>query len=132
MKKRNFSVFLASVMFVLLVLITQTQADPAIVSLEGKCVGLDTLGNPYDLPDVHIVQTSDKSGNITLHCHGKLPADAVLPETKAEMLDDETTGGNFGTGLLCNLGNGVFTIDWQQIVTKSGRVDLHCQLNSSS
>ena len=126
MKKRIFKATLASIILAFFAFTTLTQADPAIVTLQGTCFMLDANGDTYLAENVHITQSSDNSGNVTVHCHGKLPDGAALPESKAVLLDNESTDK------LCSLGDGTFSPDWHNVVTKSGRTNLSCHLNPGS
>jgi hypothetical protein len=65
--------------------------------------------------DSHITQSS--SGNMTLTCHGQLPAGSE-PET-AEIQRSEESGGS------CRVFSTMAT-RWQQVFTPSGEITLKC------
>ena len=95
----------------------------------GDVIGVDAFGEPIHatlqgLPDGGKAVTQaviSANGNVKLTCNGILPPEYAAPDRAVMFSGDDTFGA-------CStlLGH---TFDWQNVVTKSGRVSLTCHLN---
>ena len=101
------------------VLIDATECGVSDADFNGHTIFPPFLGNAV----VHTVVTP--SGNTKVTCSGTLPAEAVLPTKGAVVITIEDIG------VFCNTLLGP-TDDWQNVVTKSGRVSLSCHLNGQN
>lgn len=95
---------------------------PAFVNFEGACGFADSDFNFDFSNDVKRISTSDRAGNAIVKCF----ASGVFNDTGT------VVKWNFeNTGFPCMTLRGP-TLDWQQVLTPSGKVSLVCRYKSDS